>query len=127
MKDLLFKNPTFRKGLNITVRNGAKWFDALNAGDMVCLVDADTNEVIMLADVLFCDAVPLDEIPALWLRFEHDPSCHTVAGLRAELMRVYGDEEIVDPLTVIAFLTSKSYDPDPAPVPAPRPEPEESD
>jgi hypothetical protein len=121
MKDLYFQRPTFRKGLNITVRNGDKWFKAVAPGDMVRLVEADAD-VIMGADVLFTDYLPPREIPALWLKFEHDPSCRDLAGLEAELVRVYGDEPITSKVTVIGFLTTQAYSPEPTPEPAPTPE-----
>jgi hypothetical protein len=128
MKDLLFTNPTFRKGLNLTVRNGDKWFKAVQPGDVVRLVDTDEpHKVIMGADILFTAYWPLREIPTLWLKYEHDPNCRTHANLEAGLVEAYGEEPITSNVTVIAFLTTTAHAATPPAEPAPVPQDEEVD
>ena len=88
---LLFQNATFRNGINVTVRRGDKWHG--REGETIEIFDdAGTNfheRFRGQARILGSLYMFFDDIPAGLLQHEHDPSCHTKRGLKAELMRVY--------------------------------------
>lgn len=118
MHTLKFRNPKFRAGLNVTVRNGSKWADRVQAGDIVelgaviddpdaatCEGHANMVEKIGHAEI-FHTAVAgyVDTIPAVWLQYHHGRTCATKLGLIKALDAVYpkgwgGD----DGLTVVMF------------------------
>ena len=104
LKKLLFSNPVFHDGINVTVRNGYKWADAL--GEIVDVVDADAvePEEPMMAHVLGVLTMQLDKIPESILEHEHDPNCRTPEGILQEMQSVYGDDLQEDaPVTVLFF------------------------
>lgn len=106
MEPLLFTNPIFHKGLNLTVRRGEKWKDKI--GDVVI---EDTNNPDYKIDGKIILTEPktlnlLEKEPHKLLKLEHDPSCRNVDGLRKELKRVYGDIDDNERLTLVWFEVS---------------------
>ena len=58
VRELLFLNPVFRPGLNLTVRNGTKWADLLPGSDLVLRqtpVEGEQPDVGLVAQV---DSLP---------------------------------------------------------------------
>lgn len=96
--DLLveFDEMTFHGGVNITVRNGAKWANRAKVGDILWAIPTGQNGVEgftkngAVVGVMYC---PLDDIPAGLHKLNHDPKCRTVKGIKAELDRIYGATE----------------------------------
>lgn len=99
---LLFSNPVFHSGINVTVRNGYKWADAL--GNIVNVGDTDGLADLRPAHILGVLTTKLNKIPESILAQGHDPSCRTLDGIITEMKRVYGDDLADDaPVTVLFF------------------------
>lgn len=101
LKQLLFNNPVFHDGINITVRNGYKWADAL--GEIVEVVDTEITQEPRLAHVLGVLTVKMNKIPESILAQEHDPKCRDLKGIMLEMKRIYGDIKNDTPVTVLFF------------------------
>jgi len=100
MKKLLFENPTFEEGTNVTVRRGDKW--AEEEGTLVSLCDLEENQVAR-GIITRTHTLPFEEIPAAWLAVEHDPACRTREGLLAVMQDIYPGFEETDLVTVVLF------------------------
>ena len=100
-RTLLFSNPVFHNGINVTCRNGYKWSDA--QGELVHVKDSDSDEDYGMAHILGVLTCKLDKIPEEVLTLEHDPSCRTREGIIAEMKRVYGKELRRDAPTTVLF------------------------
>jgi hypothetical protein len=87
LKSLLFSNPKFHAGTNVTVRDGDKWAKSL--GQEVILKDADTDEAYGHADIVGVMHDSIGEIPDGVLRLEHDKDCTSTRGIWKEMERVY--------------------------------------
>ena len=77
MKELLFTNPVFHSGTNLTVRHGRKWHLEPRA-----LILGKVYELETKLKIFF-------EITDADLEQEHDPACRTVDGLFKVLSEVY--------------------------------------
>lgn len=99
---LLFSNPVFHEGVNVTVRKGDKWMKA-NVGDTLLIKDASKNQLVANGMLVGQAYLPLLLIPEVWLTFEHDPGCRNRAGLFAELKRIYPDVTKDTWVTVLLF------------------------
>ena len=101
-RTLMFSNPVFHKGINVTCRNGYKWSDAM--GELVNIEDSDGETYYGKAHILGVLVCKLNKIPEGILAMEHDPSCRTQEGIITEMKRVYGDDLKEDaPTTVLMF------------------------
>jgi len=100
-KRLLFSNPIFHTGINVTVRSGYKWADSLN--EIVEVGDTDGLADLRSAHILGVLTTKLNKIPESILAQEHDPSCRTLDGIITEMKRVYGDIADDAPVTVLFF------------------------
>jgi hypothetical protein len=90
-KQMLFGVPHFHEGLNVTVRDGRKWFEELKSGDVVHALRAKDRMFFReLRVVLAVHCPDLASVPEFLLEFEHDEGCRTRNGLFEELHRVYG-------------------------------------
>jgi hypothetical protein len=102
LKQLLFSNPVFHDGINVTVRKGYKWADAM--GEVVDVMNTDGTGEPIMAHVLGVLTTQLDKIPESILMHEHDPECRTLRGITKVMREVYGDEVKDDePVTVLFF------------------------
>lgn len=106
---LLFSNPTFKEGINLTTRKGIKW---AVVWDKFVPVAETGKEAIELgtAEIIETKVVPFDSIRDGMLKDEHDPSCRTWGGLLIEMQRVYptfSDGEVV---TLVYFKFKKKDD-----------------
>lgn len=84
-----FGNPSFRKGLNFTVRDGIKHAHLSDKiGDVIGLADVQNNLVGtgILQNVTVCSLI---EIPDFVLKNEHDLDCVKPIGLMHVLQTVY--------------------------------------
>jgi hypothetical protein len=107
LKQLLFSNPVFHDGINVTVRRGYKWADAM--GEVVDVVDTDGEREPVMAQILGVLTTKLNTIPESILQHEHDPNCRTLYGIAKEMRNVYGDDVKDDePVTVLFFEFGKS-------------------
>ncbi len=100
--ELFFQNPIFRKGLNVSVRNGEKWMNA-NIGDELLIKETDKDQTIAYGTLVGKALLPANLIPKSLLKHEHDPSCRNLAGLLSEMHRVYSDFQENNLVTVLLF------------------------
>jgi hypothetical protein len=104
MQKLLFKNPVFNKGLNLTCRKGTKWSGVTGS---VILAETGTTEYndkyLGIAHIVNTKAMRLMDIQEDDLLLEHDPSCRTWQGLHDELVRVYGSIDKREIITLVLF------------------------
>ena len=101
LRTLLFSNPVFHKGINVTCRNGYKWADAM--GELVHIQDTNGMTDYGYGHILGIMTVCLNKIPECVLSLEHDPSCQTVEGIITEMKRVYGDDLKENAPTTVLF------------------------
>jgi hypothetical protein len=101
-----FENPIFHRGVNITVRLGMKWMEALNIGDTISLIKPGerVTAVSRVGEVTGLACIPFNFMPAEWLRFEHNPNCQTLSGLLDTLHNIYGSFGAFAPVTIIFFI-----------------------
>lgn len=101
---ILFGNPSFRKGLNFTVRDGIKHASLSDRiGETVGLADTGSNIVAYgnLVNVTVCTLI---EIPDFVLKAEHDLDCVKPIGLMHVLQEVYKRKfKPTDIITCIGF------------------------
>lgn len=100
--ELLFMNPVFHPGMNVTVRNGDKWMKA-NVGDRLIIKETDKKDVLKHGRVVGKAHIPFKMVPEKWLDYEHDPSCHTYDGLLNEMKRVYSGFSEENYVVVLLF------------------------
>lgn len=107
LKQLLFSNPVFHDGINVTVRRGYKWADAM--GEVVDVMNTDGTGEPIMAQILGVLTTKLNTIPESILQHEHDPKCRTLYGIAKEMRNVYGDDVKDDEaVTVLFFEFGKS-------------------
>ncbi len=100
--DLLFTNPTFREGINVTVRDGDKW--AKELGRDVMLKDTDSDEALGFAEVVGVLTTNIGDIPDNILKLEHDKDCTSTRGIWREMESVYSKAfGFYDKVTVLFF------------------------
>ena len=93
--ELKFSNPVFHAGTNLTVRRGTKWHREQWATVQI----GDTRLTVRLSCMTHRFAWLTDH----WVRDEHDPACRTVAGLLAEMQRVYPGFSEQEEVTLVRF------------------------
>jgi len=105
--ELLFLNPVLHKGLNVTVRDGEKWFQKAKVGDELNIYktgDTNYHKRVALACVVGLAFLPCNMIPAEWLLLEHDSTCRDQNGLFKAMVRAYGNNfQASNLVTVILF------------------------
>ncbi|HMN10747.1 MAG TPA: hypothetical protein PKD55_00310 [Bellilinea sp.] len=97
---LLFENPVFESGQNMTVRRGDKWFD--RDGEIVEVCDLEGNPLFE-SRILSTWNMPFDMVPAVWLKLEHDQASRTRAGLLEEMQKIYEGFQPDENVTVVFF------------------------
>lgn len=109
MKTLFFLNPVFKDGENLTVRRGVKWATLVVPGESVQIVrtpdpkGVDYGDKVVFGKVTrvvlkrMCDTVHKE------LRLEHDPACHTQAGLLRAMRKAYPDFSPEEICTLLFF------------------------
>jgi len=103
---LEFKTPVFNQGLNVTVRRGHKWVDSKGQRVQLWGNGQSHGEVIITAVYpgRFCDLFDNNyPMQTDFLRLEHDPTCHNVAGLRKAMIAAYPDFDDDDDVCVVEF------------------------
>jgi len=86
-------NNNFHQGFNVTVRRGTKYAKELEIKEMVKLENLQ-NEYIGRAQVVQMVVGPIEYIPEVILKFEHDPKCREMGGLIEVLQNCYHDPSI---------------------------------
>ena len=100
-------NNNFHQGFNVTVRRGTKYAKELEIGQMVDLQNLQGEP---LGEGSICQMVvgPIEYIPEVILKFEHDPKCRDMGGLIEVLQNCYNDPSIdfKETVTAIVFYMS---------------------
>lgn len=97
IKTLLFSNPTFHPGFNLTTRRGTKWHGVREA-----YVDLGGGHTTYVPQLHTIDR-PFNQLTDADLMFEHDPACRTVEGLAKVMKEVYPEFEVTDMVTLVTF------------------------
>ena len=100
--EILFVNPVFHEGLNITVRAGDGLMK-IDVGDELLCKETDTGELICEAKVVGKALVPFELIPETWLGFGYDHDCMDYPGLFRIMKEVYPNFTADSPVTVLLF------------------------
>lgn len=101
--ELLFLNPVFHVGLNVTVRNGDKWMRA-GINDQLLIKQTGIDKIIYTATLIGKALIPFKLIPDEWLANEHDPNCRNRKGLLLYGMQpAYPDFTEDNRVTVLFF------------------------
>lgn len=97
MDKLLFENPSFNIGLNLTVRRGIKW--AIQKRVMLANLHGQEigEENIETRVLRFCDLTDAD------LVLEHDGNCRTVDGLFSVMKQIYPNFDRRELVTLVYF------------------------
>jgi hypothetical protein len=101
MTKLLFQNPVFTCGENLSCRKGIKWDLAEKSG--VEIAATDKPETVLIAVNIktkvmrFCDLKDSDVIR------EHDPECRTIMGLLKGMEKVYPGFDKRELVTLVTF------------------------
>jgi len=104
MTTILFRNPTFHSGINVTVRRGIKW--AETHGRVVAQGTVDKIytplNILRTKVIRFCDITQGD------MDNEHDPDCRNYHGLWAEMACAYHGFDEQEIVTVVYFEVIKN-------------------
>jgi len=104
LQKLLFKNGKFHDGVNVTVRDGDKWFGT--TGDVMLVgQDEEGNEISHAhGEIIGSLYTNVGDIPDNILKLEHDKKCTSTRGIWRELERVYNKAfSFYDKVTVLFF------------------------
>lgn len=96
-------NNNFHPGFNVTVRRGTKYVKELEIGDSVKMENLK-SEHLGDAKVVQMVVGPIEYIPEVILKFEHDPKCRDMGGLIEVLQNCYNDPSIDLRETVTAIV-----------------------
>ena len=77
MKSIYFNNTNchFKNGKNVTVRMGDKWHNLLSPGEMLNIVDYETESISRQIQVIQTDYVPFESIDEDMLVYETSGVC----------------------------------------------------
>lgn len=105
MHNLEFIRPNFRQGLNITIRDSAKWAERIKPGDIVRLTDIH-NAPYGCAQVFDVRTLNFEDIPDVWFVLSHDKRCWKKVDIVESLDRAY-PEGWGPEVTAVMFLRLK--------------------
>jgi hypothetical protein len=107
---LKFNNPTFKAGINLTVRRGTRW-DVYD-GDtvMVQYINADGAQM-RWATKIRTRVFRFQDVTTEMLQDEHDPACRTYKGLRKVMFELYPDFHSNEMVTLVSFETPRDWTP----------------
>ena len=101
MAKLLFENPVFERGTNLTVRRGVKWDVADHKNVQVASTKAP-EETIAVVDIQ-TRVMSYQDLRTDDLAYEHDPECRTWDGLYKAMNEVYEDFDEMEIVTLVWF------------------------
>jgi hypothetical protein len=111
LQKLLFKVGKFHDGINVTVRDGNKWFG--QTGDILIVSqDEEGNEIAQATgEIIGSLYTNVGDIPDNILKLEHDKDCTSTRGIWRELERVYNKAfGFYDKVTVLFFkVTNRDF------------------
>jgi hypothetical protein len=112
MEQLMFKYPVFKEGLNVTVRQGDKWWNFWVKDNPerkpktveLATPDGKVFDIGVIEQVKNAEFVM---VPSYVLALEHDPKCRTLDGLYNVMKEVYPDFYAGADVSVVFFTVNK--------------------
>lgn len=106
--ELLFKNPVFKSGRNLTVRRGIKWDIADKQNVLIIDTDDPIREdgqpkVLHVVDILETRVMRFIDLEDSDLQDEHDPVCRTYEGLLNVMEKTYPGFDQREIVTLVWF------------------------
>lgn len=99
---LLFTNPTFKEGVNLTTRKGIKW--AVVWDKFVPVAETGKEDIILgTAKIIETKVISFDDITDDMLENEHDPNCRNYWDLYHEMVKVYPTFHEYEVVTLVYF------------------------
>jgi hypothetical protein len=116
MQQLMFANPVFHQGLNVTVRLGNKWLkffedqqnNQFNYRPVSIELATPDGEKVGEGQIEAVRLTSFVDISDEVLDLEHDNRCRDWSGLYNEMKVVYGDQFIADSEVTVVFFTVKT-------------------
>jgi hypothetical protein len=102
MFGLKFRNLTFNKGLNLTVRRGDELYSNMSHDWMFKILN-EKGEEYARAKIMVLKLRRFNELTDEELEYEHDPNCRTVEGLLKAMKGYYPDFREDEEVTLIFF------------------------
>jgi hypothetical protein len=103
MQKMEFRNPSFLGGLNVTVRRGPKWSEAVKIGDGLELCASYCLRPVGVGQVCGVACIPFLLIPEFWLSYEHEETCDNLRGLLQDMLEIYPGFSATETVSVILF------------------------
>lgn len=107
---LLFANPQFHEGVNVTVRNGLKWDMLIDQLPKELYVYDTNDKSYGKAKVVGKLVIPFNDIPRGVLLLEHDRFCITPDNLKVAMRHCYGPDWDENGIATILFFEHISED-----------------
>ena len=104
MKNIYFKdtNCHFRSGENVTIRMGDKWHLSLTPGDIVNVIDYETESVSRTVKIIGTKYVPFENIEPCLLEYETS-IFSTKDEILNEMKLTYNNFDSKDFVSVVTF------------------------
>lgn len=104
--ELLFLDPFFRLGLNVTVRDGRKWDEiAERLPQPVVIKRTGDGRACGTGKIIGKMVCKASDIPDFALSHEHSATCRTPEGLYAGMKAAYGESWTPDREVTVLFFT----------------------
>lgn len=100
---MIFENPTFHEGLNITVRRGAKQYLNETEFGNYAYGKGDADEPIGFVFVEYQWQIRFVDIENEDIEKEHDPNCRNIDALYETMLKFYPDFDAREIVTLVAF------------------------
>jgi len=100
---LRFLKPDYHQGLNLTIRNGKKWYNQAPVGSMLDIVKTGSDVVETEAQLVGSRTLPFLAINEHELYLEHDPLCRDLDGLQHAMERAYPDFKETNEVAMLFF------------------------
>lgn len=103
MTQLLFQNPVFREGHNVTVRRGVKWDVADHKGVEILAAAPDGTATVVATVDIETRVLQFHNIHDADVAHEHNPRCHTREGLHRVMREIYPGFDSREIVTIVSF------------------------
>lgn len=103
-KQMYFHSIDFSDGKNITVRLGDKWSKNLKTGDIIDVVDVETESICRKVKVTNVETFVFDDLSEDIIKMDHNICCKTKDGLRSELSKIYDKFTPDSIVSVVTFM-----------------------
>lgn len=108
MEQLLFGNPEFKEGVNVTVRRGDKWYEKFEDGLREVELATPNGNRVGSGKLVGAIWTEFPFIPQEVLDMEHASNCRTLEDLYINgMVPAYPDFEFCEDVTVLFFTVNK--------------------